>query len=103
MSESHVVTVVPNINNSFKLAVFRFTCRFDDAGPRYRRFRQTWYDAKNDPGKALDHDERGQDQTLNYEIARDDFLTPLLLSITMYNSLIAQGASDRRFNNRDKR
>jgi hypothetical protein len=33
---------------------------------------------------------RGQSQELNYEIARDETLTPLLLNITLYNSLIAQ-------------
>src|SRR5436190_2740424 len=36
---------------------------------------------------------RGQSQELNYEIARDETLTPLLLNITLYNSLIAQERS----------
>jgi hypothetical protein len=36
---------------------------------------------------------RGQTQVLNYEIARDDVLTPLLLNITVYNSLVAQERS----------
>ncbi|MBA2380191.1 MAG: hypothetical protein H0V76_11525 [Blastocatellia bacterium] len=36
---------------------------------------------------------RGKKETLNYEIARDEFLTPLLLNITIYNSLTAQERS----------
>jgi hypothetical protein len=36
---------------------------------------------------------RGQIQTLNFEVAKDDFLTPLLLNITIYNSLVANERS----------
>jgi hypothetical protein len=32
---------------------------------------------------------RGQQKTLNFEIVNDDFLTPLLLNIAIYNSLLA--------------
>jgi hypothetical protein len=33
---------------------------------------------------------RGQTETLNFEVAKDDFLTPLLLNISIYNSIVAQ-------------
>jgi hypothetical protein len=33
---------------------------------------------------------RGQKKSLNFEVAKDDFLTPLLLNIALYNTLISQ-------------
>ncbi len=36
---------------------------------------------------------RGQTDTLNFEVARDDFLTPLLLNIAVYNAAVAQERS----------
>ena len=32
---------------------------------------------------------RGQNETYNVEVAKDDFLTPILLNMTVYNSLTA--------------
>jgi hypothetical protein len=89
MSESHVVTVIPNLNNSFKLAVpdamvgsmtqDRATGVFGKLGKAPRMI----------PVEINLETSRGQKQTLNFEIVRDDFLTPLLLNITVYNSLVA--------------
>jgi len=90
MSESHVVTVVPNINNSFKLAVSDSLVGSMTQDRATGVFGKLGTTPKMIPVKLSITTSRGQDQTLNYEIARDDFLTPLLLSITMYNSLIAQ-------------
>jgi hypothetical protein len=36
---------------------------------------------------------RGQKQSLNFEVARDSFLTPLLLNIAVYNTAVAQERS----------
>lgn len=93
MSESHVVTVVPSVNNSFKLAVAdslvgamtqdRATGVFGKLGSTPRMI----------PVRLSLTTSRGQSQILNYEIARDDVLTPLLLNITVYNSLVAQERS----------
>lgn len=90
MSESHVVTVIPNINNSFKLAVpdamvgsmtqDRATGVFGSLGRPPAMI----------PVKMTINTSRGGTETLNFEVARDEFLTPLLLNITLYNSLIAQ-------------
>jgi hypothetical protein len=90
MSESRVVTVVPSMHNSFKLAVAdslvgsmtqdRATGVFGTLGTSPRMI----------PVKLTITTSRGQEQPLKFEIAQDETLTPLLLNITMYNSLIAQ-------------
>jgi hypothetical protein len=90
MSESSVVTVVPNINNSFKLAVpgsmvgsmtqDRATGVFGSLGRAPRMI----------PVTVSVRTSRGQVETLNYEVVKDEFLTPLLLNITVFNALLAQ-------------
>lgn len=89
MSESHVVTVIPNLNNSFKLAVpdaMVGTMTQDRATGVFGKLGQA---PKMIPVEISLETSRGQTQTLNFEVAKDDFLTPLLLNITIYNSLVA--------------
>jgi hypothetical protein len=89
MSESHVVTVVPNVNNSFKLAVpdaMVGSMMQDRATGVFGKLGQA---AKMIPVQLNLQTSRGQSQTLNFEVAKDDFLTPVLLNITAYNSLVA--------------
>lgn len=93
MSESHVVAVVPNINNSFKLAVpdamvgsmtqDRATGVFGNLGRAPAMI----------PVRLNINTSRGGTETLNFEVARDEFLTPLLLNITIFNSITAQERS----------
>lgn len=90
MSESHVVTVVPNINNSFKLAVpdaMVGTMTQDRATGVYGSLGQV---PKMIPVRINVQTSRGQTDTLNFEVAKDDFLTPLLLNIAVYNAAVAQ-------------
>lgn len=90
MSESHVVTVVPNMNNSFKLAVpdsMVGAMTQDRATGVYGTLGTA---PKMIPVRLNLSTSRGQKQTLNFEVARDDSLTPLLLNIAIYNSLISQ-------------
>lgn len=90
MSESHVVTVVPSVNNSFKLAVpdaMVGSMTQDRATGVYGNLGQA---PRMIPVKLNVETSRGQIETLNYEVVRDDFLTPLLLNITLYNSIISQ-------------
>jgi hypothetical protein len=90
MSESHVVAVVPSVNNSFKLAVpdaMVGTMTQDRATGVYGRLGQA---PKMIPVRINLKTSRGQVETTNFEVAADDFLTPLLLNITIYNTLIAQ-------------
>jgi hypothetical protein len=89
MSESHVVTVIPNMNNSFKLAVpdaMVGSMTQDRATGVFGKLGQA---PKMIPVEINMETSRGQVHTLNFEVAKDDFLTPLLLNITIYNSLVA--------------
>lgn len=90
MSESHVVTVIPNVNNSFKMAVpdamvgsmtqDRATGVFGTLGRAPAMI----------PVKLNITTSRGGKEEVNFEVARDVFLTPLLLNIAIFNSITAQ-------------
>jgi len=89
MSESHVVTVVPNANNSFKLAVpdsmvgamtqDRATGIFGSLGEAPRMV----------PVKIKLRTSRGRDEEINFEAAVDDLLTPLIVTAAVSNTLSA--------------
>jgi hypothetical protein len=89
MSESHVVTVIPNLNNSFKLAVpdqMVGSMTQDRATGVFGKLGQA---PKMIPVKLNLETSRNNQETLNFEVAKDDFLTPLLLNIAVYNSIVA--------------
>jgi hypothetical protein len=89
MSESSVVTVIPNLNNSFKLAVpgeMVGSMTQDRATGVFGKLGQS---PKMIPVQINLVTSRNQKQTLNFEVARDDSLTPLLVNIGIYNSLVA--------------
>jgi hypothetical protein len=89
MAESHVVTVIPNMNNSFKLAVpdaMVGTMTQDRATGVFGKLGQA---PKMIPVRINMTTSRGQTDVINLEVAKDDFLTPLLLNIAVYNSAIA--------------
>ncbi len=89
MSESHVITVVPNLNNSFKLAVpdaMVGTMTQDRNTGVYGNLGQS---PKMIPVKLTVQTSRNTQETYNFEIAGDDFLTPVLLNMTIFNSLTA--------------
>lgn len=93
MSESHVVTVIPNMNNSFKLAVpdaMVGSMTLDLATGVFGKLGQA---PKMIPVTVEIESSRGLRETLSFEVARDDFLTPLLLNMTMYNSAVAHERS----------
>lgn len=89
MSESSVVTVIPNVNNSFVIAVpnqMVGTMTQDRATGVFGRLGQS---PKMIPVKINLETSRGQIETFNFEIAKDDFLTPILLNMTIYNAVVA--------------
>jgi hypothetical protein len=93
MAESHVVTVIPNLNNSFKLAVpgaMVGSMTQDRSTGVLGKLGQI---PKMIPVQINLETSRGQTETLNFEVVKDDFLTPLLLNISIYNSLIANEKS----------
>jgi len=89
MSESHVVTVIPNLNNSFKLAVPDAMVGSMTQDRATGVFGQLGQAPKMIPVKIQLETSRGQEETLNFEVVRDDFLTPLLLNISVYNAVVA--------------
>ncbi len=87
MSESSVVTVISNMNNSFKLAVpgrMVGSISQDRASGIYGLLRQA---PKMIPVKVNLHTSRDKIDTYSYELANDSFLTPLLLNITLFNTI----------------
>lgn len=90
MSESHVVAVIPSVNNSFKLSVpdaMVGTMTQDRATGVFGKLGQS---PKMIPVRINLTTSRGQTETVNFEVVKDDFLTPLLLNITVYNTAVAQ-------------
>lgn len=89
MSESHVVTVIPNLNNSFKLAVPDSMVGSMTQDRATGVFGNLGQSPKMIPVKINLQTSRNQQQTVNFEVAKDNFLTPLLLNIAIYNSIVA--------------
>src|SRR5439155_25457851 len=83
MSESHVVTVIPNLNNSFKLAVPDAMVGSMTQDRATGVFGQLGQSPKMIPVKINLETSRGQRKTLNFEIVSDDCLTRLLLNLSI--------------------
>ena len=87
MTEASVVTVISNMNNSFKLAVpgrMVGAISQDRASGIFGLLRQA---PRMIPVKVSLHTSRDRTETYSYEIANDSFLTPLLLNITLFNTI----------------
>jgi hypothetical protein len=87
MTETSIVTVIPNVNNSFKLAVpgkMVGAISQDRASGIFGLLRQS---PRMIPVKVNLHTSRDRTETYSYEIANDTFLTPLLLNITLFNTI----------------
>ncbi len=87
MAESSVVTVISNLNNSFKLSVpgrMVGTISQDRASGIFGLLGQA---PRMIPVKVNLHTSRDRKETFSYEIANDTFLTPLLLNITLFNTI----------------
>jgi len=87
MTETSVVTVIPNVNNSFKLSVpgqMVGSISQDRASGIFGRLGQA---PKMIPVKIKLHTSRERIETFSYEVANDPFLTPLLLNITVFNTI----------------
>ena len=89
MAESSIVTVVPNLNNSFKLSAAgnlvgsinqdRSTGVYGQLGEKPRMV----------PVRLTVHTSRNKTEAYNFEIVSDAFLTPLLTKITMFSAITA--------------
>jgi len=93
MTESSVVTVIPNMNNSFKLAVpgqMVGSISQDRASGIYGQLGQA---PKMIPVKINLHTSRDRTDTFSYEVANDSFLTPLLLNLTIFSTITSSERS----------
>ena len=89
MSESSVVTVIPNLSNSFKLAVPESLVGSMTQDRNTGVFGSLGRNPKMIPVKLTTVNSRNQKETLVYEVAKDNFLTPLLLNMTIFNAMSA--------------
>jgi hypothetical protein len=93
MSETAVVTVISNLNNSFKLSVPGTMMGSISQDRASGVFGQLGQAPKMIPVKINLHTSRDRTETYNYEIANDSFLTPLLLNITVFNTITSSERS----------
>jgi hypothetical protein len=93
MSEASVVTVIPNTLNSFKLTVPGQMVGAVSQDRATGIYGQLNHAPKMIPVKVTLHTSRDTAETYNYEIASDEFLTPLLLNITLYNTITSRERS----------
>ncbi|MGH9969634.1 MAG: hypothetical protein ACREBG_17820 [Pyrinomonadaceae bacterium] len=87
MTEASVVTVIANVNSSFKLSVpgqMMGAISQDRAPGVFGRLGKA---PKMIPVKITLHTSRDRTETYSYEVANDSFLTPLLLNITVFNTI----------------
>jgi hypothetical protein len=89
MSESSVVTVVPNLNNSFKLAAGERLVGSIDQDRSTGIFGQLGATPRMLPISVKVRTTRGKTETYNFEAVADPFLTPLLVRITLFSSIVA--------------
>jgi SpoIVB peptidase S55 len=93
MTEASVVTVIPNVNNSFKLAVPGQMVGTISQDRSTGVFGSLGVAPKMIPVKIKLHTSRDRVETFSYEIANDSFLTPLLLNITLFNTITSSERS----------
>ena len=93
MTESSVVIVIPNTFNSFKLAVPGRMVGSISQDRATGVFGELGRAPKMIPVKLNLHTSRGQDEQFSFEIVSDEFLTPLLLNLTVFNSIAARERS----------
>lgn len=87
MSESKVVTVIPNTLNSFKLSVAGQMVGSISQDRSTGIYGQLGRAPKMVPVTINLHTSRDHVETFRYEVANDEFLTPLLLNMTVYSTL----------------
>ena len=90
MAESHVVTVIPNANNSFKLAVPDATVGSMTQDRATGIYGKLGAEPKMLPVKVKLTNSRGRVSEINFESAFDELLTPLIVNAGVGNTLASQ-------------
>ena len=89
MTEASVVTVIPNTNNSFKLAVPGQMVGVMSQDRAAGIYGQLNHAPQMIPVSVRLRTSRDRTETFNYEVANDSYLTPLLLNLTIYNTIMS--------------
>jgi len=93
MTESSVITVIPNAFNSFKLAVPGNMVGNISQDRATGVYGQLGHAAKMIPVTLNLHTSRNHDERFSFEMVSDEYLTPLLLTISVFNSINARERS----------
>jgi len=93
MTESSVITVIPNAFNSFKLAVPGNMVGTISQDRATGIFGQLGHAAKMIPVTLNLHTSRNRDEKFSFEMVNDEYLTPLLMTISVFNSINARERS----------
>jgi SpoIVB peptidase S55 len=93
MTESSVIAVVPSAYNSFKLAVPGRMVGSISQDRATGIYGQLGHASRMIPVKLNLHTSRDRVEQFDYEVISDEFLTPLLLNITVFNSIAARERS----------
>ena len=89
MAESSIVTVVPNLNNSFKLSAGGNLVGSINQDRSTGVFGQLGDKPKMVPVHLTVHTSRNKTESYTFEIVSDPFLTPLLTKIAMFSAITA--------------
>jgi len=89
MAESSIVTVVPNLNNSFKLSASGNLVGSINQDRSTGVFGQLGDKPKMVPVRMTVHTSRNKTESYAFEIVSDPFLTPLLTKIAMFSAITA--------------
>jgi len=87
LSESHVITVVPSLNNSFKIAVPDATVGTLTQDRSTGIFGFLGREPKMIPVDLHIITSRGRDEYVKFDSAIDDFLTPLIVNVGLLNAM----------------
>jgi hypothetical protein len=89
MTEGSVITVVPNLNNSFKLSVAGNLVGSINQDRSTGIFGKLGDQPKMIPVKLSVRTSRNKLETYNLEVVKDSFLTPVLVRIAMASAILA--------------
>ncbi|MEK6407205.1 MAG: SpoIVB peptidase S55 domain-containing protein [Acidobacteriota bacterium] len=89
MAESSIVTVVPNLNNSFKLSAAGNLVGSINQDRSVGVYGQLGEKPRMVPVRLTVHTSRNKTESYSFEIVSDPFLTPLLTRITMFSAITA--------------
>lgn len=87
MAESSVITVIPNLNNSFKLSAGGNLVGSINQDRSTGVYGQLGDQPRMVPLRVTVHTSRNKTETYNFEVVSDAFLTPLLTRMTLFSAI----------------